>query len=144
LEQFLVFLQKNPFHMMLFGLALASGAMLIWPLVSRLFRQANEVGTFEAVQLINRRDALVLDVRASGDYAAGHVAGAKHVPEAQLSERIKELEKYKSRPIVVSCSVGSRAPAVSSMLRKRGFAEAFALKGGIAAWQQASLPLEKG
>lgn len=143
MEQFLVFLQKNPFHMLLLGLAVASGAMLIWPLVSRPFRQANEVGTFEAVQLINRRDALVLDVRASGDYAAGHVASARHIPEAQLSDRIKELEKYKSRPIIVSCSVGSRAPSVSSMLRKQGFAEAFALKGGIAAWQQASLPLEK-
>lgn len=143
MEQFLVFLQKNPLHMLLFGLAAASGVMLLWPLVSRSFRQANEVGTFEAVQLINRRDALVLDVRASGDYAAGHVANAKHIPEAQLSERIKELEKYKSRPIIVSCSAGSRAPAVSSMLRKHGFAEAFALKGGIAAWQQASLPLEK-
>ena len=143
MEQFLVFLQKNPFHMLLFGLAAASGVMLIWPLVSRSFRQANEVGTFEAVQLINRRDALVLDVRAAGDYAAGHVAGAKHVPEAQLSERIKELEKYKSRPIIVSCGTGSRAPSVSDMLRKNGYAEAFALKGGIAAWQQASLPLEK-
>ena len=143
MEQFLVFLQKSPFHMLLLGLAAASGTMLIWPLVSRPFRQVNEVGTFEAVQLINRRDALVLDVRASGEYAAGHIASAKHVPEAQLADRIKELEKYKSRPIIVSCSAGSRAPSVSGMLRKNGFAEAFALKGGIAAWQQASLPLEK-
>ena len=143
MEQFLVFLQKSPFHMLLLGLAAASGTMLIWPLVSRPFRQVNEVGTFEAVQLINRRDALILDVRASGEYAAGHIASAKHVPEAQLADRIKELEKFKSRPIIVSCSAGSRAPAVSGMLRKHGFAEAFALKGGIAAWQQASLPLEK-
>jgi rhodanese-related sulfurtransferase len=144
LEQFLVFLQKNPFHMLLFGLAAASGTMLIWPLVSRSFRQSNEVSPFEAVQLINRRDALVLDVRASGEYAAGHVAGARHIAEAQLSERLKELEKYKSRPVIVSCNAGSRAPSVSDVLRKNGFAEAFALKGGIAAWQQASLPLEKG
>ena len=143
MEQFLVFLQKSPFHMLLLGLAAASGTMLIWPLVSRPFRQVNEVGTFEAVQLINRRDALVLDVRASGEYAAGHIASAKHVPEAQLADRIKELEKFKSRPIIVSCTTGSRAHSVSGMLRKNGFAEAFALKGGIAAWQQASLPLEK-
>lgn len=143
MEQFLVFLQKSPFNMLLFGLALASGAMLLWPLVSRPFRVSHEISVFEAVQLINRRDALVLDVRASGEYAAGHIANARHIQEAQLADRIKELEKYRSRPIIVSCGAGSRAPTVSGMLRKRGFTEVFALRGGIAAWQQASLPLEK-
>jgi rhodanese-related sulfurtransferase len=143
LEQFLLFLQKSPFNMLLFGLALASGAMLLWPLVSRPFRVSHEVSAFEAVQLINRRDALVLDIRASGEYAAGHVANAKHIQEAQLADRIKDLDKYRSRPIIVSCGTGSRAPGVSGMLRKQGFSEVFALRGGIAAWQQASLPLEK-
>lgn len=143
MEQFLLFLQKSPFNMLLLGLALSSGAMLLWPLVSRPFRQTHEVGPFEAVQLINRRDALVLDVRETGDYAAGHITNARHVAEAQLAGRLKELDKYKSRPIIVSCRTGSRAPAVSGMLRKQGYPEAFALRGGIAAWQQASLPLEK-
>ncbi len=143
MEQFLVFLQKSPFNMLLFGLALASGGMLLWPLLVRPFRRANEVGTFEAVQLINRRDALVLDVRDTGEFAAGHIASARHIPEAQLAERVRELEKHKSRPIIVICRAGARAPAVSGMLRKRGFAEAFALRGGIAAWQQAGMPLEK-
>jgi len=143
LEQFLLFLQKSPFNMLLFGLALASGVMLLWPLLARPFRASMEVGTLEAVQLINRRDALVLDVRDTGDYAAGHIANARHVPEAQLADRLKELEKFRARPIIVSCRTGSRAPSVSSLLRKKGFAEAFALRGGIAAWQQASLPLEK-
>jgi len=143
LEQFLVFLQKSPMNMLLFGLATSSGAMLLWPLVSRPFRQTNEVGTFEAVQLINRRDALVLDVRNTGDYESGHVANARHLPEAQLADRMKELDKHKSRPILVSCSVGSRAPVVVALLRKQGFAEAFALKGGVAAWRTAGLPLEK-
>ena len=143
MEQFLVFLQKSPFNMLLFGLALSTGAMLVWPFISRLFRQSNEVGAFETVQLINRRDAVVLDVRDTGDYAAGHITGARHMPESQLSDRMKELEKFKARPVVVCCRSGTRAPAVSDTLRKQGFAEAFALRGGIAAWQQASLPLEK-
>ena len=143
MEQFLVFLQKSPFNMLLFGLALASGGMLLWPLVSRPFRVSHEVSAFDAVQLINRRDALVLDVRASGEYAAGHIANARHIQEAQLADRIKELDKFRSRPIIVSCGTGSRAPGVAGALRKQGFAEAFALRGGIAAWQQASLPLEK-
>jgi rhodanese-related sulfurtransferase len=143
LNQFLVFLQKSPFNMMLFGLAVTTGGMLIWPLITRTYRSTNEVSAFEAVQLINRRDAVVLDVRDSGEFAAGHITNAKHFPEAQVGERIKELEKYKSRPILVSDGTGSRAAAVTGVLRKQGFAEVFALKGGIAAWQQASMPLEK-
>jgi rhodanese-related sulfurtransferase len=143
LEQFLVFLQKSPFNMLLLGLALSSGAMLLWPLVSRPFRASHEISAFEAVQLINRRDALVLDVRAAGEYAAGHIANARHIQETQLPDRMKELEKFRSRPIIVSCGAGSRAPGVTGRLRKQGFAEVFALRGGVAAWQQASLPLEK-
>lgn len=143
MEQYFIFLQKSPYHMLLLGLALSSGVMLLWPLISRPFRQANEIGAFDAVQLINRRDALVLDVRDSGDYEAGHVGNAKHVPESQLADRAKELEKYKSRPVVVSCRNGMRSSAIAATLRKEGFAEAFALRGGIAAWQQAGLPLEK-
>ncbi len=143
MEQFLLFLQKSPYHMLLFGLAASSGGMLLWPLISRPFRQTHEIGAFEAVQLINRRDALVLDARETGDYAAGHITNARHVPEAQLADRMKELDKYKSRPVVVCCRTGTRAPAVVGKLRKEGFSEVFALRGGVAAWQQASLPLEK-
>jgi rhodanese-related sulfurtransferase len=143
LEQFFLFLQKNPFNMLLFGVAVASGGMLLWPLLSRPFRQVHEVGAFDAVQLINRRDAVVIDVRDAGEYQAGHIANARHIPEAQLAGRMKELEKFKSRPIIVSCRSGNRAAAVSGMLRRQGFAEAVALRGGIVAWQQASLPLEK-
>jgi rhodanese-related sulfurtransferase len=143
LEQFLQFLFKNPFHMLLFGLALGSGAMLLWPLFARAARRGVEIGTFEAVQLINRRDAVVLDVRDTGEFASGHVAGAKHIPEGQLAERIKELERFRTRPVIVMCRAGTRSAAVAGQLRKRGFAEAFALRGGIAAWAQASMPLRK-
>jgi rhodanese-related sulfurtransferase len=143
LESFLLFLQKSPFNMLLLGLAVSSGVMLLWPLVSRPFRQTHEVGAIEAVQLINRRDALVLDVRDTGDFTAGHIANAKHISESQLADRMKDIEKHKSRPVVVNCKSGARAPAVAALLRKQGFTEAFALRGGILAWQQAGLPLEK-
>jgi len=143
LESFFIFLQKSPMNMLLFGLALASGGMLIWPLISRAYRPGAEVGAAEAVQLINRRDAVVLDLRDTGEYAAGHISNARHVPQAQLAERVKDLEKYKARPVIVSCASGSRAPAAAAALRKLGFSEAVALRGGVSAWQQAGLPLEK-
>ena len=144
MDSFLSFLQKSLFNVVLLGVVIASGTMLIWPLVSRLVRRTSEVGTFEAVQLINRRDAIVLDVRETGDFEAGHIANARHIPEAQLNERLRELEKFKARPIIVICRTGARAPAVAGVLRKRGFQEVVALRGGIAAWQQAGMPLPKG
>jgi rhodanese-related sulfurtransferase len=143
LEQFFVFLQKSPMNMLLFGLALASGGMLIWPLIARAYRPGADVGAFEAVQLINRREAVVLDLRDTGEYAAVHITNAKHVPQAQLGERIKDLEKYKARPVIVSCASGTRSFAAVAQLRKQGFSEAVALRGGVSAWQQAGLPLEK-
>lgn len=143
IEAFFVFLQKSPFNMMLFGGAMASGVMLLWPLVMRPFRAGREVGVVDAVQLINRKDALVIDVRDTGEYEAGHIAGARHVPEKQLAERIKELEKFKDRALIVVCRSGTRSGAAVQILRGNGFNEAVNLSGGIGAWQQAGMPLEK-
>ncbi len=143
MEQFLVFLQKNPLHLMLFGTAVVTGGMLIWPVINRLFRPGAEVGAAEAVQLINRRDALAVDVRESDEYATGHIANSRHIPLAQLADHIKSLEKFKSRPIIVICRSGSRAASAAGVLRKNGFGEVFTLRGGVSAWQQAGMPLEK-
>ncbi len=142
-EAFFVFLQKNPFNMMLFGGAIATGAMLLWPLVMRPFRAGREVSVTEAVQLINRKDALVIDVRDTGEYEAGHIAGARHVPEKQLAERLKELEKFKERSIIVACRSGMRSDAAVQVLRRNGFNASVCLHGGIGAWEQAGMPLEK-
>ena len=143
MEQFLLFLQKNPMNMVLFGTVLVSGGMLVWPLIARLIRPGREVGPVEAVQLINRRDAVVLDVREAREYKAGHITNARHLPESELESRMKELDKVKAKPIIVSCARGNRSLAVANRLRKLGFAEVFSLRGGIAAWQQANMPLEK-
>lgn len=128
---------------MLFGAAVVSGGMLIWPLISRLFSPGAEVGAAEAVQMINRRDALTVDVRESAEYAAGHIANSRHIPLAQLADHLKALEKFKLRPIIVICRSGSRAASAAGVLRKNGFGEVFTLRGGVSAWQQAGMPLEK-
>lgn len=143
MEQFLVFLQKNPMNMVLLGTVLVTGGMLVWPLVARLMRPGQEVGAVEAVQLINRRDAVVIDVRDAAEYKSGHITNARHIPEREIESRMKELEKVKSKPIIVSCARGNRSLNVANRLRKLGFAEVFSLRGGLAAWQAASMPLEK-
>ena len=143
MESFFVYLQKSPYNMMLFGGAVASGALLLWPLLMRPFRAGSEVSAFEAVQLINRKDALVLDVRDIGEFEAGHISGAKHLPEAQLADRIKELEKFRERPVILACRTGSRSISAVKLLRAAGFAEAVSLGGGIGAWEQAGMPLQK-
>jgi rhodanese-related sulfurtransferase len=134
------FVQNN---IWLILIAIVSGGMLLWPTVRRAVHGGGEVGTLEATQLINRRDALVLDVREQSEYAAGHLPNAKHIPLGQLASRLKELDKFKERPIVITCASGSRSGSAQSILKKNGFKEAVNLKGGIVAWQQASLPLEK-
>lgn len=127
----------------LLGAVLVSGGMLLWPFIARLMRPGQEVGPTEAVQLINRRDAVVLDVRDAADYKSGHITNARHMPESELDSRAKELEKMKSRPIIVSCARGNRSANVAARLRKLGFNEVFSLRGGLAAWQTANMPLEK-
>src|SRR5688572_15317636 len=143
MEQFLVFLQKNPMNMVLLGTVLVTGGMLLWPVIARLMRPGQEVGAVEAVQLINRRDAVVIDVCDAAEYKSGHITNARHIPEGEIDSRMKELEKVKAKPIIVSCARGNRSLNVASRLRKLGFGEVFSLRGGIAAWQQANMPLEK-
>ena len=143
MEQFFVFLQKSPMNMGLFAAVIVSGALLIWPLIARLMRPGQEVGPAEAVQLINRRDAVVLDVRDANDFKSGHITNARHIPEKELENRAKELDKVKAKPIIVSCARGSRAASVAGRLRKLGFTEVVTLRGGLAAWEQANMPLEK-
>lgn len=131
-------------NMILFGAAAVTGGMLLWPLVDRLFAgSVPQVGPAEAVQLINRRDALVLDVRDKADFATGHVPNARNIPLAELDGRVREIEKLKSRPVIINCPSGARSAAVCGTLKKNGFGEVFVLRDGIRAWVEASLPLEK-
>ncbi len=129
---------------MLFGTAVVSGGMLIWPLISRASAGGvKQVSAVEAVQLINRRDAVVLDVRETGDYSAGHIPNARNIPFAQLTDRLPEIEKFKSRPIIVSGATISHATRVCTALRKIGITDVVALRGGLSSWVEATLPVEK-
>ncbi len=134
------FIKDNVF---MIGLAFASAAMLLWPLVSRKFAGGKQVDTLEAVQKINHDDALVLDVREAAEIAQGKISKARHIPLGELNGRLNELEKFKAKPIIVTCRSGNRSARACSLLAKQGFTEVYNLAGGMTAWQQANLPLEK-
>src|SRR5262249_25437417 len=116
-----------------------SGAMLVWPTVRR--GSGGSVSPQEATLLINRQDALVLDVRSAEEFGKGHVLNARNVPRAQLEERAGELQKHKAKPVIV-CEDGPRGGG-GAVLRRLGFEKVYTLDGGVAAWQQAGLPVEK-
>ncbi|MCX7960748.1 MAG: rhodanese-like domain-containing protein [Burkholderiales bacterium] len=128
---------------MLIALAFVSGAMLIWPWVRRAAAGGASVGTLEATQLINREDALVLDVRTPEEFARGHILGARNIPLDELERRAEDLARYKARPVIVACASGNRSLGAIATLRRLGFERVYNLAGGYAAWQQAGLPVEK-
>ena len=123
-------------------IAVLSGGMLLWPLL-RMGAGGPWVNTLQATQLMNREDALVLDLRPAEDFAKGHILGAKSLPLAELERRAGELDKHKARPVIVHCGDGNRAGGGVALLRKSGFGNVVNLSGGFAAWQQAGLPVEK-
>ena len=125
----------------LFAAVLVSGGMLAWPSL----RDANggaRVSATDAVTLINRQKAVLIDVSDAAEYAAGHAVGARSVPLAAL-ETSRELPKNKSLPLVVVCATGARASRAIAVLNKLGFADARVLAGGLNAWRAANLPVEK-
>jgi rhodanese-related sulfurtransferase len=130
-------------NLALVALFLASGAMLIWPDIAPFAGGANSIGTLEATRLMNQPGALVLDVRESAEFAAGHLPRARHIPLGELGRRVDEIAKFKEKPVVVTCRSGARSGSACRTLRKAGFTNVHNLKGGIGAWQQASLPVEK-
>ena len=126
---------------MLIAVAFASGGMLVWPLVQGA--TAGGLTTAMAVQLINRERAVVVDVGETEEFALGHVGGAKNVPLNQLEQRLPEVVKNKTVPLIVMCATGARAARGAAMAKKLGYDKAQALAGGLKAWKEANLPVEK-
>lgn len=128
----------------LVALFLASGVMLAWPELSKLAGGGGAtIGTLEATRLMNQQNTLVLDIRDEKEFAVGHLPRARHIPVAELEKRVAEIQKFKEKPVLVTCRTGNRAAAGVRVLRKLGFTQVFQLKGGLQAWEAASLPVER-
>jgi len=127
---------------MLISIALASGGMLVWPLIAGSMN-AGALTASGAVQLINREKAVVVDVGDMEEFAAGHVGGAKHVPLSELEGKLAGAAKNKALPLILVCANGARANRAVAVAKKMGYEQAQALGGGLKAWKDANLPLEK-
>ena len=124
-------------------IAMSSGLMLLWSFIGNRVRGVQEIECVAALQLINHKNALVLDVREEKEFNNGHILNAKLIPLGKLAERIGELERNRGQAIVVMCRSGQRSASACVLLGKEGFKQAYNLKGGVLAWQKAGLPLEK-
>lgn len=135
-------LQFIEHNLLLVAVAVASGAMLVWP----YFRRASGgpwVTPAQATHLINREDATIVDVREASEFGAGHVLGAKNLPLARVEAAGADLAKRKAKPLIVYCETGDRSAKAAAVLRKQGFERVVNMAGGIKAWREAGLPVEK-
>ena len=125
------------------GLAVGSGIALLWPMLNRGAGGVLNINATEAVVLMNRSKPLILDVRDAAEFAAGHIQGAKHIPVGELTARMKEIEKFKDKPVLVHCQKGMRAKGACSILKAQQFTQLNNLQGGLDAWVEAKMPLVK-
>lgn len=127
----------------LFALLAVILVLLGWNLFGSRFLGVKQVGPMQATQLINRQDAVVVDVRDKADFSDGHILNALHKPLTQLQDLPRALAKYRARPVIIYCTNGSASIRACRTLLKEGFTQVYNLKGGILAWRNANLPLTK-
>ncbi|MDP1658744.1 MAG: rhodanese-like domain-containing protein [Methylotenera sp.] len=128
-------------NILLIGLAIGSGFMLLLPLFKKGAGGVPNLSPAEAVTLINRSNAFVLDVRDDAEFASGHIADATHIPVGSLATRLGELKKYQNKPVLVNCQSGMRTAKACDILRKAEFTQVHVLQGGLNAWVAAKLPV---
>lgn len=107
--------------------------------------KVKEVTRGEATRLINKEDAVVVDIRTREDYRKGHIANSINlIPSDIKNGNLGELEKHKTQPIIVVCAMGTTSRASADILSKAGFERVFTLKEGISGWSGENLPLARG
>ena len=129
-------------NLALMAVATASAVLLMMSGLKRGGGAAS-LNAAEVTQMVNHKNAVVIDVRSAEEFATGSVTGARHVPLEALAERMGELARFKGRPLIVICQSGSRSARAVTQLGKEGFAEVYNLAGGIAAWKTAGLPVAR-
>ncbi len=126
---------------MLIMVAASSGGLLMWPVIKG--SATSGLSPNDAVQLINREKAVVIDVCDASEFAGGHVGGAKNAPLGELEKKLPELVKNKATPLIFVCQSGGRSSRASAIAKKLGYEKSHNISGGLGGWKAASLPVEK-
>lgn len=134
------FAQQN---ILLFLALFAIVGMLVGSEILRRLRGVSAVNAAEALRLINDQEAWVVDIRDAGDYKAGHIPQARHLPFATLKERLSELTRAGDKPIIVYCRTGAASQSACALLKKNDIANVHSLSGGLSAWIDANLPVSR-
>jgi len=141
MEEYTSFIQEN---LLIVGGLLVVVFLIIKTEISRLTRKYKQLNVNEAVQLMNRDETVVVDVRDVKEVSQSRgLNGAKHIPLGSLAQRMSELNKHKDQPILVYCRSGNRSSHACEQLTKNGFEDVSNLSGGIMAWESANLPMTK-
>jgi rhodanese-related sulfurtransferase len=140
-DRLLEFASHSPLlSLALVGLTLA----IVYTEVARLFAGYKMVSPAQLTALINHENALLVDVSPMADFEKGHIIGSKNVLMSQFDPENKLLAKARDLPVALVCRTGMTAGTAAARLAKAGFSRVYCLEGGIAAWQQADLPLARG
>lgn len=141
MEQLISFAGNHPMLSMLW---LAIASMLIFSVVKSKFSNISEVNNQQLTLLVNREDAVIVDIRNDAEFKKGHIIGSKQLAMEKITNNeLQSLEKNKGKPIIVVCTAGMTAAKAASKLTTAGFDKVNILKGGFAAWQNANLPVAK-
>lgn len=140
MDQYIEFIGN---HYILSAAWVAVFIMVIYTFIGARLRGFNNANTAQAIQLINQENAVVVDVREENEFLKGHIVNSIHVPLSYFNDRVKDLEKYKDKPIIVGCRSGQRSASACATLKKNGFEKVYNLAGGVMAWQNDNLPLTK-
>jgi rhodanese-related sulfurtransferase len=127
-------------NLALIAIFLVSGGLLLWPV---LMRRGRGLSAPDATQLINRRNAVVIDLRSAAEYGSGHLPQSRHLEFSELQAKVGQVARNKNTPVLLVCQTGQRSPKAQNVLQEAGYAEVFTLQGGVNAWQQAGMPVVK-
>lgn len=131
-------------HIFLATLWVAVVVMLIADLVRSAASGVKALSPQELTHRVNREEAVVIDLRSKAEFGKGHIVGSENLPLEQFNkDGVAELEKYKTKPIILVCATGMQSGPAAMTLRKAGFSDVHRLAGGIPAWAGANLPLAK-
>lgn len=130
-------------HIILVSLLAAITVMLLWNLFGGALSGIKQLSPAEVTRLMNRENAVLLDVRNANEYKNGHILNSINVPDAELATRLESLGKYKDKAVITYCEFGNNSVKVARTLKTAGFEQVYSLKGGIGTWRNASLPLTK-